>query len=105
MNDPKAIDWLVELAVKLGGLPSSAFLALVCIAQGHFIYQSNKDDRVEALKRLEAWENSTRAEERQTEALRKVADSVDMAGNAQNEMASQITRLATIIDERIPRRS
>ena len=102
------MDWvnkLIEVVQRLGALTPAAIFALVAVAEGYLIWKTQKDASVETLKRLDAWQASSKAEDQQTEAIEKMAEVSAMTAQAQQRTAEEVKILATLIDERIPKRS
>lgn len=95
-------DFILEPAKELGGLPSSAILAAIVIALGYKDYQRSKEDHEQALKRLQAWQDASVAENKQTEAILKVGEAANMTAQAQTRTAEELGKLRIIVDERLP---
>lgn len=93
-------DKLIDSAQKLGGLSASAILAIICMAMGYYLWKK--------LKQEEEWsrthESSVHAEEKQTEAINRMAESLMMLRDAHNTTTTQLGHLTTILDERLPRK-
>lgn len=99
------INGMIETAQKLGGLSSSAILALCVMVLAYRDYQKSKDEQEQAIKRLQAWQDASKAEEHQTVAIEKVAEATTMTAQMQQRTAEEVKRLAILIEERIPRRN
>lgn len=95
-------DFILEPAKELGGLPSSAILAAIVIALGYKDYQRSKDEHEQALERLQAWQDASVAENKQTEAILGVSEAAKMTAQAQARTAEEVRLLAVKIEERIP---
>lgn len=98
------IDQIIGLAQKLGGLSSSAILALVVVALGYDSYRNRKDEKEVALKRLETWQDSTKAEIAQTDMMQKQNETLVMLVTNVNMLSNQIKYFSTILEERVPRK-
>lgn len=97
------IDHLVKSAEKLGGLTPAAIFAFM------WLWQSVKEVRKEAREsKIKEHENDRReqsilSEERQTEAMRSMAQNIITMREAQVTAIAQLTTLNTVINERMPR--
>ena len=104
MPETAILDRGIGIAEKIGSLSTSAVLVLLVLAMGYYIYRKHKDDAQETLKRLEAWEAATKAEERQTAVITKSVESIAMMTQGHNMLAEKVMQVLTILDERLPRK-
>lgn len=97
-------DAIIEAAQKLGSLSAAAIFAFISIAQGYYIYRTQKD----AMDSNEKWrltrEGQVRAEEAQTGVQGKLVEVTAMNTSSINAQTARIDILSTIIRERIPKK-
>lgn len=73
------------------------------MGMGYYIYKKHKDDKVETLERLKAWEVATEAEEHQTATIAKVIETILMLANNHNALSDKVTRMLVLMEERLPK--
>ena len=99
--DPmKIADWFIDFVNKGGALSASAILFAWATGVSFIHYKWLKWQHAEAIKRLEAWQDSSKAEEHQTTAVEKVGDGLKMVSEAQNATATQVAILVALIKDR-----
>lgn len=98
------IDTCIDTAQKIGGLSAAAILSLVCFAQGYMIYRREKHEEDNHEKWRQTNDNKIRAEDAQTSVMERLVEVVAMNTSAISAQADRINHLATLIDERIPKR-
>lgn len=98
------IDEILGCAQKLGSLSAAAIFAFICIAQGYYIYKTQKDSTDSNEKWRLTREGAIRAEESQTQMMSKMVDVISMNTTTANANGIKIDRLSTILEERVPRK-
>lgn len=104
MNVDTFTDPVIHSAEKLGALTPAAIFAFM------WLWQAIKELRKESAERTlkenenERREQSILSEERQTEAMRSIANNIVMLRDAHNSTTIQMALLNTIVTERIPKR-
>jgi len=88
----------------LGSLPSSAMLALLCLVMGVYIWRKYKSELIAQEKWRVTRADAIRAEEQQTNAFSKVIETLVMQNGLLNNLAEKISHIATLLDERLPRK-
>lgn len=103
MTESNLIDPIIKSAEKLGALTPAAIFAFMWLWQS--VKEIRRENRESILRRHEneRREQSILSEERQTEALRGMAQNLMALRDAHNVTSSQISTLHTIISERLPR--
>lgn len=96
----KLADWALDIANKGGALSSSALLFMYTAYREYCYYLWKKQSSIEAIKRLEAWQDNSKAEEHQTSALGKMSDRIEMNTNAINAMSSQLAIMVALEKDR-----
>lgn len=97
------IDKMIDIAQRLGALTPAAIFALIAMHQGYINYRKDRDAFVSNEKWRGTREGQVRAEEGQTLIMGKQVDVLAMNTASINSLSAQITHLATLIDERIPK--
>ena len=90
------LDKAIEISKKGGDLPTSAILFLVCFGMGIFIYRWKKQESEETLKRLEAWQDGSKAQMHLADSVEQVADGLKMVADAQTATANQVAILIAL---------
>ena len=98
------IDKIISGAERLGSLSAATIFALATIAQALYIYKKSRLDAEETIKRLQMWEGNIRAEEHQTEAIKKLVESIVIISNNQTAQAIDLREIRTILNERLPQK-
>lgn len=94
------VDKIIDIAQKLGNLPSAAVFALVAIGLVYKDYSRTKEEHLESLKRLEAWQDASKANEHQTTAMEKTSDMVAMSAQAVQQLVREVSVLSALIKDR-----
>lgn len=93
-------DWIINFINKGGALSASAILFAWALGASYILYKRLTWEHGEAIKRLEAWQDSSKAEEHQTQALEKMGEAVKMSSDAQNATATQVAIMVALIKDR-----
>ena len=104
MNDTEIIEPFIYSAEKLGTLPSSTILALICLFMGFYIWRKHKSEQVAQEKWHVTREEAVRAEEKQTLAFSKVVETMVMQHAILNNLTEKISHIQMVLDERLPRK-
>lgn len=98
------LDKLIQSTDKIAGLSTASFALLIAFAEGYYIYRVHRDDKISSEKWRITREEAVKAEIAQTESIARIADNVIALASAHNNLIAQVNHLATLVDERIPRR-
>ena len=102
MSEENLIDPIIKSAEKLGGLTPAAIFAFMWLVQYVKELRKESSDRSLRKKDLERRDAMILSEERQTEAIRAMAQGQIMLRDAYNVTTNQLQKVITILDERLP---
>lgn len=102
MNINTFTDPIIKSAEKLGGLTPAAIFAFMWLWQAVKELHKESADRTLKQNENERREQSILSEERQTEAMRSIAQNLVMLRDAHNSSVVQLSTLNAVINERLP---